>query len=130
MSDEDELRQLREWKAEAIEVLTDWEAVWEALGSPGRLGASKANATLIECMNLRGRIRQLEDEMFYAAECVTAQALEHTPKAIGKNRRDSFNRIATRCLMVAEGQEVEWKRGVKGARDEARRRWEAARHNY
>jgi hypothetical protein len=34
------------WKAEAIEVIRQWEQVWELLGSPGQLGASKAAATL------------------------------------------------------------------------------------
>ena len=34
------------WKAEATEVMREWERVWEALGSPGRLGESKAAAAL------------------------------------------------------------------------------------
>lgn len=37
---------LRQWKREAITVLTAWEAVWEAAGRPGRLGQSKAEAML------------------------------------------------------------------------------------
>jgi hypothetical protein len=36
------IRSLRRWKAEAMEVLTAWEDVWETAGRPGRLGHSKA----------------------------------------------------------------------------------------
>jgi hypothetical protein len=39
---DNELQQLRRWKAEAIEVLSQWEQVWEAAGRPGPLGGSKA----------------------------------------------------------------------------------------
>ena len=42
----DEIERLRAWKAEATEVITQWEQVWEALGCPGRLGDSKAGAVL------------------------------------------------------------------------------------
>jgi len=37
-----ELDQLRQWKSEAITVLNGWDDVFEALGSPGKLGESKA----------------------------------------------------------------------------------------
>jgi hypothetical protein len=36
--------QLQQWKREAMMVLGEWETVWEAAGSPGRLGQSKAVA--------------------------------------------------------------------------------------
>jgi hypothetical protein len=39
-----ELAFLRRWRAEAIEVLNEWEQVWEAAGRPGPLGSSKARA--------------------------------------------------------------------------------------
>ena len=42
-----EIERLRAWKAEATEVLSTWENVWEALGRPGELGASKAQACLV-----------------------------------------------------------------------------------
>jgi hypothetical protein len=42
--DENELEQLRRWKAEAMIVLAKWEQVWEAAGQPGRIGDSKADA--------------------------------------------------------------------------------------
>lgn len=41
-----ELERLRQWKQEALIVLAEWEKVWEVAGRPGRLGASKAQATL------------------------------------------------------------------------------------
>jgi hypothetical protein len=37
---------LRQWKREAMTVLTAWETVWVAAGRPGRLGQSKAQAML------------------------------------------------------------------------------------
>ena len=46
--DSDELARLRRWKAEAIAVLDQWERLHIALGSPGRLGESKAVASLAE----------------------------------------------------------------------------------
>ena len=36
--------QLQQWKREAMMVLGEWETAWEAAGSPGRLGQSKAVA--------------------------------------------------------------------------------------
>lgn len=43
-TDPAELERLRAWKAEAMEVLGQWEQVWEAAGRPGPLGGSKAEA--------------------------------------------------------------------------------------
>ena len=40
----DELERLRAWKAEALLVLGQWEAVWETAGRPGPLGFSKPAA--------------------------------------------------------------------------------------
>lgn len=37
-----EVRELEQWKKEALLVLGEWDRVWEAAGKPGRLGASKA----------------------------------------------------------------------------------------
>lgn len=48
-----ELAQLRRWKAEAIDVIAQWETAWEAAGRPGRLGESKAAATAREIKRLR-----------------------------------------------------------------------------
>ena len=49
----DEVERLRRWKAEAMTVLADWEAVYEAAGKPGPLGVSKARAVLAEVERLR-----------------------------------------------------------------------------
>lgn len=48
-----ELEQLRRWKAEAAEVLTRWEDVWQALGRPGPLGRPKSEGVLAEVTRLR-----------------------------------------------------------------------------
>lgn len=44
-----EVELLRRWKAEATEVIEQWERVWTLLGRPGELGESKpaASATVI-----------------------------------------------------------------------------------
>jgi hypothetical protein len=61
-----EIDHLRQWKAEAIQVLNDWEDVWVAAGQPGPLGGSKAantEATIlalqIENETLRLQIEEL-----------------------------------------------------------------------
>ena len=51
----DELEKYRSWKAEAIDVLLEWEKTWVAAGCPGRLGASKA-------LSVRQEIERLRDE--------------------------------------------------------------------
>lgn len=43
----EENERLRRWQAEAMTVLSEWEAVWEAAGSPGPLGGSKAAAVSV-----------------------------------------------------------------------------------
>lgn len=51
-----ELDQLRQWKSEAITVLSGWDDVFEALGSPGKLGESKSAAAKAEVERLRGEL--------------------------------------------------------------------------
>ena len=48
-----EVERLRRWKAEALQVLAGWEAVWEALGMPGDWGQQKSSAALAEVERLR-----------------------------------------------------------------------------
>ncbi|GAA1992787.1 hypothetical protein GCM10009718_33120 [Isoptericola halotolerans] len=50
-----EVRRLTQWKAEALEVLSGWESVWESLGRPGQLGQPKSTGVLAE-------VRQLTEE--------------------------------------------------------------------
>ena len=52
----DEIERLRRWRAEAITVIGDWEAVWEAAGRPGVLGQSKS-------LGLLGELGRLDDEI-------------------------------------------------------------------
>jgi len=35
---------MQKWKTEALQVLGEWERVWEAAGRPGTLGSSKADS--------------------------------------------------------------------------------------
>ena len=47
------VERLTRWKAEATEVLAGWERVWDALGRPGPLGASKALSSMVEVNRMR-----------------------------------------------------------------------------
>lgn len=58
----DEIERLRRWKAEAIAVIENWEAVWEASGKPGVLGQSKSLGLLGELGRLRDEIERLRAE--------------------------------------------------------------------
>lgn len=59
----DEIEKLRGWKAEAMDVLSEWEKTWIAAGRPGRLGTSKAAGVREEIERLRG-----EGEWEYALQ--------------------------------------------------------------
>ena len=52
----DELEHLTRWKQEAIEVIIEWEKVYDALGKPGQLGKSKAAASVAEVTALRSQL--------------------------------------------------------------------------
>lgn len=76
-----EVERLQRWKAEAMEVLTGWEAVHEALGKPGRLGQSKSEASRIALAAIRADI---------AAEVlapIEALADEYEQRRIRANQR-------------------------------------------
>lgn len=55
-----EATNLRRWKAEATEVLSNWDKVFEALGRPGRLGESQAAASLAEVQRLTAGVAELQ----------------------------------------------------------------------
>jgi hypothetical protein len=48
-----ELEHAARWKAEATEVLAQWDRVHEALGSPGQIGLTKAGQALLEVRRLQ-----------------------------------------------------------------------------
>ena len=51
-----EIEQLRRWKAEAMEVLAGWDAVWRDAGSPGELGQYRSIAVGQEIRRLRREV--------------------------------------------------------------------------
>lgn len=59
----DEIERLRRWKAGAITVIKDWEAVWEAAGFPGVLGQTKSLGLLGELSRLDDEIKRLRAEV-------------------------------------------------------------------
>lgn len=61
----EEIAKMDKWKREAIEVLNQWDEVWIASGSPGKLGQSKSKSTLESVMH-RGDSRTPWD---YCPEC-------------------------------------------------------------
>ncbi len=54
------LAHLKRWKAEATQLLNDWEQVWEAAGQPGPYGSSKAKETLAVVKDLALALRLLD----------------------------------------------------------------------
>lgn len=56
-----EIERLRRWKDEATAVITQWDDAWEAAGSPGRLGQSKAAAMAHEIAVLRAALQEIID---------------------------------------------------------------------
>lgn len=55
----DELEGHRHWKAEAVDVLLEWEKTWEAAGCPGRIGASKAESVRQEIGQYRDTLARI-----------------------------------------------------------------------
>ena len=49
-----EIANLKAWKDSAIALFAEWDKVHAALGSPGKLGQSMAQASLAEIERLRG----------------------------------------------------------------------------
>jgi hypothetical protein len=48
-----ENRELKEWRESAITILGEWDSVFEALGSTGYVGQSKAQASRVEGNDLQ-----------------------------------------------------------------------------
>lgn len=60
---EHRIASLERWKAEAIRVLTDWEAVWTAAGEPGGLGDYRPTVTTAAVSASVGRAAALEQRI-------------------------------------------------------------------
>lgn len=58
-----EVRRLRTWKSEAMQVLSEWEQTWEEAGSPGKLGQSKAVALREEIAALRSQLAEVRETL-------------------------------------------------------------------
>lgn len=56
-----ELVQLRRWKDEALQVLGNWHAAWEAAGCPGELGTSIAQGIATEIEHPRRTIHDRDE---------------------------------------------------------------------
>ena len=55
----EEVEPLEQWKESAINVMSEWDKVHEALGKPGKLGESMAAASLAEVAKLRALVQGL-----------------------------------------------------------------------
>ena len=62
------IKELETWKASAMRVLSEWDAVFDALGKPGALGDSKAVASLARIKELEAALVEKEDH------CLRVQA--------------------------------------------------------
>jgi hypothetical protein len=56
-----EVERLTRWKSEATIVLAAWDAVYDGLGQPGRLGQSKADAVLAEVERRQATIQRVRE---------------------------------------------------------------------
>jgi hypothetical protein len=54
-----ELTELREWKRQAMEILSKWEEVYQALGNPGVVGDSRAKVAKVEVEKMKSEIERL-----------------------------------------------------------------------
>lgn len=82
--------ELRGWKESAINVLSEWDEVFDALGRPGKLGASKAESALteVERMTAAGlRTAALADDATRQEVEAIEWALRHVPTAVGSGVR-------------------------------------------
>jgi hypothetical protein len=68
----DELERLRAWKESAVQVLNEWDLVFDALGRPGPLGGSKAASALTEVRRLRTAGEQLGTDAHGLAPLIVA----------------------------------------------------------
>ncbi len=72
-----ELEQLRDWKAQAMQVLAGWEAVWEAAGRLGKPGSVKSASVRAEMARLRGLAEDRD-----AVERASAAYYEHLAEGL------------------------------------------------
>lgn len=69
----EQVEPLEAWKESAIKELGRWDKVHEALGKPGKLGESMAEASLLEVQKLRALVQVLLDGCNEAIEMQQAQ---------------------------------------------------------
>jgi len=83
---DDDVRRLTRWKSEATTVIAQWETVYDALGRPGVLGDSKAEAASRHAM-------ALTDEVFRLRIALTdiARSTFGMPVALRKIANDALS---------------------------------------
>lgn len=68
-----EVERLTDWKRDAMRVLAGWERVWDALGKPGPLGATKSDSALAAVQRLNRLGNDLADSIPVRAPRVASQ---------------------------------------------------------
>lgn len=76
------LEAAQDWKAQAMRVLAEWDATYEAMGSPGRIGQSRAVALREEIERLRA-LSPLPDEQLDEIETLV-RVLDHEGAQTGE----------------------------------------------
>lgn len=79
----EEAERLQQWKAKAIDVIAQWESIWEALGQPGQIGSSKAVESKKEVERLCARVKELEG-LKSLTEDVMTLAFQQGAGVVGK----------------------------------------------
>lgn len=65
MSLEQEVIKLRDWKAQALQVLKGWDKVYDYLGRPGELGQHYSEAVLDELKKMHKKSLEKDAEIAY-----------------------------------------------------------------
>ena len=92
-----EIQRLKRWKAEALQVLNQWDEAWQAAGCPGQLGESIPMATAAEISRLRATLADRDAWCEHLAQRESALLL-----AVRRPFRSRVNRRAERIQRGVE----------------------------
>jgi len=125
----EQVEPLEAWKESAINVLGEWDKVHEALGKPGKLGESMAEASLLEVQKLRALVQVLGDAFTLADNGQTetdgtkqASGHAHRIHAVWDmdNRKELAGMPCAKCLAFDEARNALKEAGFTPTTDEVR----------
>jgi hypothetical protein len=93
-----ENKALAEWKRSAMQVLGEWDAAYAALGAPGPMGGSKADAVRSELARKREALRLIAHATVYP------DSAKFVPSSVSHMRTSDFAEWAQRIARKATAQ--------------------------